>query len=354
MDLSRRSHATPSFSRSASRRLRTIGSEVLRLRAHILVDVAVVSLVLSLPLSLQAAPTANAVERPSAAPSAPVAPRASTVSRSATISAAADPLTSVAADVRPIVHYRLGPDDTLESIANYFKITPEVIAFSNGITDPTLANQQGRVILIPPGQGALYTVQKGDTVQSVAARFKVEPKVIMDYNRLYFEPEHFAPGQLIYVPGATVPAIAWVAADPGEAASPPSVLARPAPALPPSNGLLSWPVENPVITQYFWALHSGVDLAVPYGTPIHAAADGVVEYAGWVAVGGLCVQIRHADGIETGYYHTSVVFVTAGQKVQRGQIIARVGLTGVTTGPHVHFEVKKNGVFQNPLAYLQR
>ncbi|MDE3112420.1 MAG: peptidoglycan DD-metalloendopeptidase family protein [Chloroflexota bacterium] len=332
--------------------LRSAGSFVLRLRAHILVDVAVVSLVLALPLSLQGSPTANAVEPAPASASRATVLRASTVSRSATISAVADPLTSVAADVRPIVHYHLGPSDSLESIANYFKITPEVIAYSNGITDPTLKNQQGREILIPPGQGALYTVQTGDTVESVAAGFKVDPKAIMDYNRLYFEPEHFAPGQLIYVPGATVPAIAWVAADPNEADAP-SVLARPAPAQLASNGILGWPVVNPVITQYFWALHSGVDLAVPYGSPIYAAADGVVEYSGWVAVGGLCVQIRHADGIETGYYHTSVVFVTAGQKVQKGQLIARVGLTGVTTGPHVHFEVKKNGVFQNPLAYLK-
>lgn len=350
---SRRSHATPSTRRIVARHIRNAGSLFLRFRAHILVDAAVVSLVLALPVSLQGAPTADAVEPARTARADAAVPRASTVSRSATISAATDPLTSVAADVPPIVHYHLGPADTLESIANYFKVTPEVIAFSNGITDPTLKNQQGREILIPPGQGALYTVQAGDTVESVAARFKVDPKAIMDYNRLYFEPEHFAPGQLVFVPGATVPALAWVAADPTEADSPPSVLARPAPAPPVSNGILGWPVKDPVITQYFWALHSGVDLAVPYGSPIYAAADGVVEYSGWVAVGGLCVQIRHAGGIETGYYHTSVVFVTAGQKVKKGQIIARVGLTGVTTGPHVHFEVKKNGVFQNPLAYLQ-
>ncbi len=339
--------------RIVARTIRNAGSTLLRFRAHILVDAAVVSLVLALPLSLQGAPAASAVEPArTAAPVVAVA-RASTVSRSATIRAAADPQTSVAADVRPIIHYHLGAADTLESIANYFKITPEVLAFSNGITDPTLTNQQGREILIPPGQGALYTVQAGDTVDLVAARFKVAPKAIMDYNRLYFEPEHFAPGQLIYVPGATVPALVWVTADQQEAASAPTVFERPAPGAPPTTGILGWPVRDPVITQYFWALHTGVDLAVPYGSPIYAAADGVVEYAGWVAVGGLCVQLRHAGGLETGYYHTSVVYVSAGQKVQKGQIIARVGLTGVTTGPHVHFEVKKNGVFQNPLAYLE-
>jgi murein DD-endopeptidase MepM/ murein hydrolase activator NlpD len=335
----------------AARWLRSGGSTLLRFRAHILVDAAVVSLVLALPLSLQGAPQASAVEVAPPAPAAAELARAATVGRSATISTVADPKTSVEADVRPIVHYRLGSDDTLETLANYFHVTAEAIAFSNGITDPSLQGQQGREILIPPGQGALYTVQSGDTIDGVAQRFKVDPKVIMDYNRLYFEPEHFAQGQLIFVPDAAVPALVWVTADQQEAAAAPA-LERETPPAPTSNGLLSWPVKDPVITQYFWAYHQAVDLAVPYGSPIYAAADGVVEYAGWVAVGGLCVQLRHAGGLETGYYHTSVVYVTAGEKVQRGQMIARVGLTGVTTGPHVHFEVKKNGVFVNPLLYL--
>lgn len=329
--------------------LRTIA----RYRAHILVDLALVSLVLSLPLSVGSGSAVSAVEPPPVAAAEIDAPRAQTVSRSATIMAASDPATTVASDVRPIIHYKLGPDDTLETIANFFKITPEVIAFSNGITDPTLKNQQGREILIPPGQGALYTVQSGDTVEAVAARFKVEPRAIMDYNRLYFEPEHFAPGQLIFVPGAAVPALVWVTADPQEGTDTPTVLTPPGPTRVIGTGALAWPVDNPVITQYFWAYHQAVDLAVPYGSPIHAAADGTVIYAGWVPVGGLCVQIRHAGGIDTGYYHTSVVFVSAGQKVVKGQVVARVGLTGVTTGPHVHFEVKQNGVFVNPLLYLR-
>ncbi len=329
-----------------------------RYRAHILADLAVVSLVLALPLSLRSAPpVANAVGPAPVVTADDDLPRAQTVSRSATISAANDPATRIAEDVRPIVHYPLGPDDTLATLANFFQITPEVIAFSNGITDPTLKGQQGREILIPPGQGALYTVQDGDTVESVAARFKVEPSAIMGYNRLYFEPEHFGPGQLVFVPGAAVPALVWqtaeTTADTQEDADTPIVFTRPAPTVVYGNGVLAWPVDHPVISQYFWAYHQAVDLAVPYGSPIHAAADGTVVYAGWVAVGGLCVQIKHAGGIETGYYHTSVVFVSAGQKVQKGQVIARVGLTGVTTGPHVHFDVRHNGVFVNPLAYLR-
>ncbi len=266
----------------------------------------------------------------------------------ATITAASAPATSVADDVRPIVHYKLTAEDTLETLANFFKVTPEVIAFSNGITDPTLENQQGREILIPPGQGALYTVQPTDTLESVAERFKVEVKAIMDYNRLYFEPEHFASGQLVFVPGAAVPALVWRTADPEEVVTAPTVLARPAPAGPAPNGKLAWPVGG-IVTQYYWAYHTGVDLAAPYGTGIGASDDGTVVFEGWVPVGGISVRIQHANGLETGYYHMATTFVGVGQKVKRGQIVGTIGMTGVTTGPHVHWEVKLNGRFVDPL-----
>jgi lysostaphin len=68
-------------------------------------------------------------------------------------------------------------------------------------------------------------------------------------------------------------------------------------------------------------------------------------------VGGLRVCVQHSGGLETCYYHASAVYVTPGQTVARGQLIAAIGLTGVTTGPHVHWELKVNGVLQNPLAY---
>lgn len=351
MSSSRRSHATPRARRRGDAAVRTVGTTIFRYRAHIVVDLAVVALVLALPLSLRGTPAvASAVEpRPVAAASVDAdAPRASTVSRGATISAATEPATAVADDVRPIQHYVLGAADTLESLANFYRVSPEAIAFSNGITDPWLTNQQGREILIPPGEGALYTVQAGDTVASVAVRFKVDPAVIMTYNRLYFEPEHFAPKQLIFVPNAALPALVWQAADPEENVEAPTVIARPAAATPTPNGRLAWPVGG-LITQYFWPLHSGVDLAAPYGTGIGASDAGTVVYAGWVAVGGLSVRIQHGGGLETGYYHMGAVFVAPGQRVAKGQIVGTVGMTGVTTGPHVHWEVRLNGTFVNPL-----
>jgi murein DD-endopeptidase MepM/ murein hydrolase activator NlpD len=329
--------------------LRTFGSGILRYRAHILVDIAVASMVLSLPLSLRTEQRAANAQEPTqvAAMATDVeAVRASTVSRGGTITPGGNPATRVADDVKPIVRYTLGRTDTLQTLANFYGVSAEAIAVSNGISDPSLKNQQGREIMIPPGEGVLYTVADGDTVESVATRYKVEPKAIMDYNRLYFEPEHFAPKQLIFVPGAALPTLVYQNDD-----EEPTVIARPPAANNPRpNGRLAWPVGG-YISQYFWAFHTGVDLAAPYGTGIGASEAGTVVATGWVAVGGLSVRIKHADGLESGYYHMGAVYVAPGQKVERGQIIGTVGMTGVTTGPHVHWEVKRNGAFVNPLSY---
>lgn len=102
-------------------------------------------------------------------------------------------------------------------------------------------------------------------------------------------------------------------------------------------------------------MHKGVDFAAPTGTPIFAAADGVVTDAGWTNGGyGNIVELRHSDGSVTLYAHTSRVYVSKGQVVNRGQAIAEVGTTGRSTGPHLHFEVQpdgKNAV--DPMDYLQ-
>lgn len=329
--------------------LRAFGSGILRYRAHILVDIAVASMVLALPLSLRTEQrAANAQEPAQVATVAGDAElvRASTVSRGGTIAPGGNPATRLADDVKPITRYTLGRADTLQSLSNFYGISAEAIAVSNGISDPSLKNQQGREIMIPPGEGVLYTVVEGDTVESVATKFKVDPKVIMDYNRLYFEPEHFASTQLVFVPGASLPTLVYQTDD-----EEPTVIARPAAANNPRpNGRLAWPVGG-IITQYFWAFHTGVDMAAPYGTGIGAAEAGTVVGTGWVAVGGLSVRIKHADGLETGYYHMGAVYVAPGQKVERGQIIGTIGMTGVTTGPHVHWELKANGAFVNPLSY---
>ena len=104
---------------------------------------------------------------------------------------------------------------------------------------------------------------------------------------------------------------------------------------------------------YRWGrMHWGIDLACATGSTIRAADGGTVVFAGWNGAQGYTVRINHKNGFETHYCHCSKILVHVGQKVYEGQTIARVGSTGYTTGPHLHFEVEKNGVLVNPLNYI--
>ena len=127
------------------------------------------------------------------------------------------------------------------------------------------------------------------------------------------------------------------------------------------GGALSWPCQGPITSTYGmrtnpvthqYVLHAGIDIGVSYGTPIHAAADGVVISTSWYGGYGNLVMIDNGSGIVTLYGHNQSFAVSAGQAVTRGQVIAYAGSTGNSTGPHCHFEVRVNGVPQNPMGYL--
>lgn len=99
--------------------------------------------------------------------------------------------------------------------------------------------------------------------------------------------------------------------------------------------------------------HTGVDLAAPVGTPIHATADGVVSKASWFGGYGLFVSIEHGGALQTRYGHMSRLNVAEGQTVHKGDVIGFVGSTGRSTGPHVHYEVRVDGAAVNPVPYMQ-
>jgi len=101
------------------------------------------------------------------------------------------------------------------------------------------------------------------------------------------------------------------------------------------------------------AFHSGVDIRAASGTPVKATADGIVSVSGWVAGNGIIVVIEHGRGFSTAYAHNKQSLVKVGQKVKRGDTIALSGATGVTTGPHLHYEVWKAGRQVNPISFLE-
>lgn len=127
------------------------------------------------------------------------------------------------------------------------------------------------------------------------------------------------------------------------------------------SGQFIWPLSGPITSPFGWrthpifgthTFHSGIDIGGDYGTPIHAAADGTVIYAGWISGYGNAVIISHGGGLQTLYGHNQSLNVSEGQRVVQGQVIAFCGATGNATGPHCHFEVRKNGEPVNPLNYL--
>jgi murein DD-endopeptidase MepM/ murein hydrolase activator NlpD len=123
---------------------------------------------------------------------------------------------------------------------------------------------------------------------------------------------------------------------------------------PSSHGLI-WPVNGPVTSPFgmrWGRLHTGIDIGVPSGTPIHAAASGTVVYCGWMSGYGNLVAIDHGGGLSTAYAHQSQIAVGCGAHVSQGEVIGYVGCTGHCFGPHLHFEVRINGQPVDPLGYL--
>ena len=122
---------------------------------------------------------------------------------------------------------------------------------------------------------------------------------------------------------------------------------------PSASGLI-WPVSGPVVSPFGWRwgrMHEGIDIGVGYGTPIAAAASGIVIYAGWMGGYGNLIIIDHGGGLATAYGHQSS-FAVGGGPVSQGQTIGYVGCTGHCFGPHLHFEVRVNGAAVDPLGYL--
>jgi murein DD-endopeptidase MepM/ murein hydrolase activator NlpD len=125
-------------------------------------------------------------------------------------------------------------------------------------------------------------------------------------------------------------------------------------ATPSAAGLI-WPLQGPITSPFgprWGGFHPGIDIGVPEGTPIHAAASGTVIWCGWDGGYGNLVVIDHHDGIATAYAHQSRIEVSCNQNVEQGQVIGLVGTTGFSTGPHLHFEVRVNGSPVDPIGCL--
>ena len=125
------------------------------------------------------------------------------------------------------------------------------------------------------------------------------------------------------------------------------------PSGPPASFI--WPLSGPITSPFgmrWGSLHPGIDIGVPTGTPIHAAAAGKVIWCGWMSGYGNLVMIDHGGGLASLYGHQSRIAASCGESVAQGQLIGYIGCTGFCTGPHLHFEIRVNGSPVDPLGYL--
>ncbi len=251
-----------------------------------------------------------------------------------------------------IITYTVQPGDTVEAIAVRFGLQPSTLVWSNEAVEETPDRLDiGQVLYVLPTDGIWYTVQEEDTLDSIASKFKakVEDIVASPLNALS-DASNLLPGQKIVVPRGVKPFKPRVAQQPTNSYAASAYTG--APVRVAASGTFQWPT-NGYISQGYWWGHQALDIANAIGIPIGAADSGYVSFAGWDGTGyGYMVMINHGNGFVTVYAHLSAYYVDPGQPVARGQIIAAMGSTGRSTGPHLHFEIRYGGVLQNPLYYL--
>ena len=251
-----------------------------------------------------------------------------------------------------IAYYTVQNSDTVSSIAHKFGLTVNTMLWANNLTANSLI-RPGDTLTILPYSGILYTVKNGDTVSKIAANYGISSDNILSCNNLS---AGLKAGQKIIVPGAKK--ITEVAVVPKTTTSRTGLslirdFVQSTPTKSTGSGKMAWPTVGHTITQYFSWRHTAVDIANKQGTPVYAADDGVVIFAGWATGYGNSIVIDHGNGLKTRYGHASKLFVSVGDEVSRGENIMAMGTTGWSTGPHVHFEVMVNGTKVNPLNYIR-
>ena len=199
--------------------------------------------------------------------------------------------------------------------------------------------------------GTVHVVKRGETLYRIGKAYGVSYEELADANDID-DPSRIEVGQRLVVPGAKKQV-------PVDVVAPRDVRRKQMPRepeLPPDKRPFTWPVEDAQVTSLFGprgrSFHDGIDIAADEGTAVYVAADGVVAFADELRGYGRVIIVRHRDDYATVYAHNQKNLVEEGDKVKRGEKIALVGDSGRTTAPNLHFEVRKDNVARDPLAYL--
>ena len=290
------------------------------------------------------------------------------------------------------ITYKIKKKDTIPAIAKRYGVKQDTILINN---KDALNNKLkiGDTITFPSIDGLYYKLEKNDTLAKIAKKYGISVVDIVDYNNI--NPKKLKAGSTIFLKGVTLQKYKDVEGrliaaqqakedkkknknkekEKEKPEKPPKGTKGSAPPPPPtqddddggrsaaySGAGFAYPVRyagvsspfgnryHPVLKRYI--LHTGVDLVAKY-VPLRAAKAGVVTFAGNMSGYGKIIIIRHDNGYETRYAHLSVISTNVGEHVNQGDLIGKTGNSGRTTGAHLHFEVRQNGVPKNPMKYLR-
>lgn len=225
-----------------------------------------------------------------------------------------------------LVNHKIAPGETIEEIAAKYNLIPATLIGLN----PALQNGQatiGSKIAIPPYNGIRVQVSKGQTWKQLAAKYKVRADVLFEVNGCQSVP------QVVFIPGVN-----W-SPQPIVSSSTRLILGYPLPQKANIGLGYGWQVDSATNQVVF---HSGIDLLAPAGTPIQAAEDGIVAFAGVQASYGNLVVVNHQGGKQTRYAHLQSIAVRTGQAINQGELLGKVGTTGQPSSSqvHLHFELR--------------
>ena len=239
--------------------------------------------------------------------------------------------------------YRIKRNDSLWTIAAKNKVDLYTLLTFNKLKNANLI-QKGQTIRIPDTPGILHTVQKNETLEDIALRYQVGLSTVIKANAI-IDPDFIQANTDLFLPHATL-TNRFRKQLLNKHVNPKFIL--------PARGRISDGYGyriHPVLKRR--RLHKGVDIAAKTGTAVRASARGRVSFSGTMGGYGKLIIIDHVGGYETRYAHNSRLLVKQGQRVRQGQKIALVGNTGLTTGPHLHFEIRKHQKATNPKTYLR-